>query len=124
MFTCFIRYFVDPNKREEFEEYASIWMRLIEKYGGIHHGYFLPIKDTTESPNSSFSFPDIGVNGQPDVAIALFSFSSLEKYETYKSAIKNDDECRRITEKFKRTKCFVSYERSFLKPFFLDSKKK
>jgi hypothetical protein len=123
MFTCFIRYFLDPNKKEEFKEYASTWMRLIEKHGGIHHGYFLPSKDQNEIPSSSFSFPDIGVSGPCDVAIALFSFSSLEKYESYKKDLKNDEECKSITDHFKQTQCFVTYERTFLEPLFPESVK-
>ncbi|NGX52843.1 MAG: hypothetical protein KR126chlam5_01149 [Candidatus Anoxychlamydiales bacterium] len=122
MFTCLIRYVVDHNKREEFEKYACTWMRLIEKYGGIHHGYFLPVKNSNEAPNPSFSFPGIGENGPSNVAVALFSFSSLEKYEAYRKEIKNDEESRSITAHFKETQCFVSYERSFLQPLFPDSK--
>jgi hypothetical protein len=122
MFTCFIKYVVDLEKREEFEEYASTWMRLIKKYGGIHHGYFLQPSDTDEFPDSSFSFPGIGKNGPDNVAVALFSFPNLEEYETYKRDVKNDKECIAITKRWNKTKCFISYERSFLKPFFPDSK--
>jgi len=114
MFTCFIRYVVDPNKTDEFEEYARTWMMLTEKHGGIHHGYFLP--DVLEAPDFSFSFPDIGKNGPNNIAIALFSFPSLEKYNAYKKAVSEDEECKAITARFNETKCFLSYERSFLKP--------
>jgi len=34
MITCFIRYFVNSKKLSEFEQYARIWVPLIEKYGG------------------------------------------------------------------------------------------
>jgi hypothetical protein len=118
MFTCFIKYQINQNKIEEFKEYASIWIKLIEKYGGIHHGYFLPIIDPKKAPNTSFSFPDIGVNGPSDIAIALFSFQNLEKYETYKKSVKNDPDCKYITERLQQNPCFISYERTFLEPFF------
>jgi hypothetical protein len=42
MFTCCIRYNIDPDKRVAFREYARAWISLITKYGGIHHGYFIP----------------------------------------------------------------------------------
>lgn len=48
MFTCCIRYIVDANKMNEFEKYAHTWIALVEKYGGIYHGYFLPCKDSCE----------------------------------------------------------------------------
>jgi hypothetical protein len=118
MFTCFIKYHVDQNKIEEFKEYASIWIKLIEKYGGTHHGYFFPIKDPKKAPSSSFSFSNIGVNGPSDIAIALFSFPNLEKYEAYKKSVKNDPDCKYITERFEQNPCFISYERTFLEPFF------
>jgi hypothetical protein len=42
MFTCFIRYKVEPHKLDEFREYAHSWISLIRKYGGTHLGYFIP----------------------------------------------------------------------------------
>lgn len=118
MFTCFIRYVVDPNKIEEFREYAHAWIALIEKYGGIHHGYFLPRNKSDELPNPTFSFPELGKPGPDNIAVALFSFPDLKTYESYKKAVAKDEQCKTITERFKETKCFLSYERNFLKPVF------
>ncbi len=42
MITCFLRYTINPEKLVEFEHYAAVWVSLIEKYGGTHHGYFVP----------------------------------------------------------------------------------
>jgi hypothetical protein len=56
MITCCIRYRVDRRKLREFEEYAKMWIALIGKFGGRHHGYFLPAE------------------GKSDEAICLFSF--------------------------------------------------
>src|SRR4030095_5213845 len=81
LITCFIRYTIAPDKLDDFEHYARVWMRLIEKYGGRHLGYFLPDK---EAPAATFSFPGIGETGPADVAIALFTFPTLEAYETYR----------------------------------------
>ena len=59
MVTCYLRYVIDPDKVAEFENYAKMWIPLVDKFGGKHLGYFLP----HEGPNN--------------VAIALFSFPSL-----------------------------------------------
>ena len=122
MLTCFIKYVVDPNKINEFEEYARTWITIIEKYGGIHHGYFLPVKEANDLPNTtSFSFPDIGKNGPNNVAVALFSFPSMEKYEIFKKKAGEDKKCKDITAHFNGVKCFLSYERNFLKPIFSET---
>jgi hypothetical protein len=115
MFTCCIRYVIDLNKIKEFEEYAQTWIELIEKYGGIHHGFFLPgnFKNTSDF---SFSFSALGKSGPNNVAIALFSFPSFKKYEAYRRKVSKDKKCKAATKRFKQTKCFLSYERSFLKP--------
>lgn len=42
MITCYLRYTIDMYKRKEFLEYAKMWIPLVEKHGGKHHGYFLP----------------------------------------------------------------------------------
>jgi len=81
MFTCFIRYVVDPNKIKDFEKYAHAWIALIEKYGGTHHGYFLPGNPSDDLPKSTFSFPNLGKSGPDNIAVALFSFPNLETYE-------------------------------------------
>lgn len=118
MFTCFIKYIVDPSRLKEFEEYAHAWIALIEKYGGSHHGYFLPGNSSDDLPNPTFSFPGIGTDGPENIAVALFSFQNLETYEAYRKNVAEDEECKAITARFKETKCFSSYERNFLKPIF------
>lgn len=118
MFTCFIKYVVDPNKIKEFEEYAHAWIALVKKYGGIHHGYFLPGSDSDDLPDSTFSFPKLGKNGPKDIAVALFSFPNLTQYEAYKKSVAEDAICKAITARLKENQCFSSYERSFLKPIF------
>ncbi|TMA19765.1 MAG: hypothetical protein E6J88_18005 [Deltaproteobacteria bacterium] len=74
MITCCIRYVIAPGKTAEFEEYGRRWIELIAKYGGTHHGYFLP--DPQPELDTSFSFPGLGAAGAKDVAIALYSFSN------------------------------------------------
>ncbi len=89
MVTCFIRYRVEPDKLDEFREYARSWISLIRKYGGTHHGYFVPGTDGDNLPNAAFSFPGL-----------------------------DDEGCKAATARFNETKCFSSYERTFLVPIF------
>jgi hypothetical protein len=42
MITCYLRYEIAPFKAKEFETYAKMWLPLVKKFGGTHHGYFLP----------------------------------------------------------------------------------
>ena len=118
MFTCCIRYVLAPGKLTEFKEYAHAWIPLIEKYGGTHHGYFVPSERSDEVPVTTFSFPGLGSEGPPDVAFALFSFKDIETYEAYRRDVSHDEECRKATARFNETQCFLSYERTFLKPIF------
>jgi hypothetical protein len=92
LFTCFIHYTVDPGKLSEFREYARAWIPLIEKYGGTHHGYFIPGDSASEFPDPTFSFPGIGKNGPPNKGVALFSFPSKEAYEVYRRGVANDED--------------------------------
>jgi len=118
MFTCVIRYRVAPGKLAEFREYARAWIGLIRKYGGIHHGYFVPGTETDTLPDATFSFPGLGTAAPTDVAFALFSFPSVEAYDHYRRAVAEDDGCKAATARFEETKCFLGYERSFLMPIF------
>src|SRR5882672_7449880 len=113
LITCFIRYVIDPDKAADFEHYARVWMPLIEKYGGTHHRYFMP-EETP--PSAAFSFPGIGEEGPDNIAVALFSFPTIEAYETYRREVANDPECLAATKPYEETKCFTRYERTFLKP--------
>jgi hypothetical protein len=112
LITCYLRYVVSPDKLTDFEHYARLWVRLVEKFGGTHHGYFLP----GESPSAAFSFPGVGEEGPSNVAIALFSFPGLDEYETYRQKAAHDAECRAATAYYEQTKCFIKYERSFMRP--------
>ena len=117
MFTCFIRYQVNPEKLAEFREYAHAWIGLINKYGGTHHGYFVP-GDTDAMPTAAFSFPGLGSDGPPNIAVALFSFPDVAAYDRYRAAVAQDDLCKAATARFNETRCFTGYERSFLVPIF------
>ena len=118
MFTCCIRYQLDPDKLDEFKEYARTWVALIRKYGGTHHGYFVPGTKHDRLPSAAFSFPGLGTEGPPNVAVALFSFPSIEEYDRYRLAVADDEACKAATVRFNRSNCFSGYERTFLVPIF------
>jgi hypothetical protein len=118
VFTCVIRYRVEPAKLAEFRDYAHAWIGLIRKYGGTHHGYFVPGADEDSLPDPTFSFPGLGAPAPADVAIALFSFPSVEAYDAYRAAVAEDEGCKAATTRFNEAPCFSSYERSFLTPIF------
>ncbi|THB77005.1 MAG: NIPSNAP family protein [Desulfobulbaceae bacterium] len=98
MVTCYLTYRIDPYQQEAFETYAKMWIPLVNKYGGNHHGYFLPHE------------------GANDVAVALFSFESLAAYEIYREKIITDPDCQAAFRHAEETKCIISYNRSFMKP--------
>ena len=118
LFTCVIRYRVEPGKLAEFREYAHAWIALIRKYGGTHHGYFVPGTDDGSLPDPAFSFPGLGEAAPADVAFALFSFPTVEAYDRYRADVAEDEICKAATARFNETRCFSAYERAFLIPMF------
>jgi hypothetical protein len=98
MVTCYLRYVLDPYKLEEFEHYAKLWIPLVERFGGQHHGYFLPSE------------------GANNLALALFSFPSLTAYEQYRTQSLQDPDCQGAFQYAEDTRCILSYERSFFRP--------
>lgn len=98
MVTCYLRYVLDPAKLVEFEDYARRWIGLIERFGGLHHGLFMPSE------------------GASNIALVLFSFPSLAAYEEYRRMSFEDPECQAAFRFAEETRCFLSYERSFFRP--------
>lgn len=70
--TVFIRYQINPFKREAFEEYASRWLTIIPKCGGEVVGYWMPHEGTN------------------NIAFGLISFDTLASYETYRARLRTD----------------------------------
>ncbi len=75
-------------------------MPLAAKYGGTHHGPFLP----HEGPNN--------------IAVQLFSLPSLAEYERDRNAIRQDAVALAAWRFQEETRCVVSFERSFMRPLF------
>lgn len=100
MITVYLRYTIDPYKLKEFEVYSKMWIPLIERFGGTYNGCFLP----SEGPNN--------------IAVTLFSFPSLADYEQYRKKSFKDADCQAAFQYANDTRCFLSYERSFMRPVF------
>ncbi|HEF4761496.1 TPA: NIPSNAP family protein [Pseudomonas putida] len=104
MVTCYLKYVLDPYKLDAFEQYGKLWIPLVEKFGGQHHGYFLPSE------------------GANNIALAMFTFPSLAAYETYRQQSMNDPACIAAFKYAEETRCILSYERSFFRPVFGEAK--
>lgn len=98
MITCVVAYTIDPGQLEAFERFAREWMRLVDKHGGRHHGYFLPAE------------------GASDRALALFSFESLASYECYRALFGVDPEFIAADRIRDDSGCVLRYERTFMRP--------
>mgnify|MGYP003580728393 FL=1 len=75
-----------------------MWLALEPRFGGVHHGYFLPTE------------------GKSDVALAIFSFESLAAYEKYRTDAASDADAQKAVQFARETRCFLHYERSFFRP--------
>jgi len=95
--TVFIRYRLDPFKRDDFEEYARRWLAIIPRLGGREVGYWLPHEGTN------------------DVAYGLISFASLADYESYRARLKADPEGAANFRLAEEERFILSEERSFLR---------
>lgn len=97
MVTVFIRYEIDPFRRDAFEEYARNWGQAIPRCGADLIGYFAPHE------------------GSATTAYGVYSVESLAAYEQYRSRLQ-DDPIGRANFEFARRERFISREdRLFLR---------
>lgn len=94
--TVFIRYQLDPFKRDKFEEYARNWLTIIPKCGGRVDGYWLPHEGTN------------------NIAYGLISFDSLADYESYRARLRADAEGVKNFRFAEDEKLILAEERTFL----------
>ena len=95
--TVFIRYQLDPFKREAFEVYARRWLEIIPTCGGDLVGYWMPHE------------------GSITEAYGLISFESLAAYEAYRARLKTD-QAGAANFRFAQEERFIlAEERSFLR---------
>lgn len=95
--TVFIRYRLDPFKRDQFEQYARRWLTIIPACGGDLVGYWMPHEGTN------------------DIAYGLISFESLASYEAYRTRLKADPAGAANLGAAEEHKFVRSEERTFLR---------
>jgi len=95
--TVFIRYQLDPFKRDEFEEYARRWLSIIPECGGDVVGYWMPHEGTN------------------NIAYGLISFESLAAYEAYRGRLRSDPAGVANFRFAEEERCILAEERSFLR---------
>lgn len=72
MITCFIRYEIDPYRKELFETYARNWGQAIPRCGADLIGYFAPHE------------------GSATTAYGVYNVESLAAYEAYRARLAAD----------------------------------
>jgi hypothetical protein len=95
--TVFIRYRLDPFRRDAFEAYARRWLEIIPRCGGELVGYWMPHEGTN------------------DVAFGLITFESLAAYEAYRARLKADAAGAANFLEAVRGRFVLSEERTFLR---------
>jgi hypothetical protein len=102
MISCVVDYVIDPAKIADFERFACRWIELVERHGGVHHGYFLPAE------------------GASDRALAIFSFPSLAEYERYRGRFGSDPDFVAADRIRDESGCVLRYDRTFMRPLLPD----
>ena len=96
MLTCFIRYHIDPTKREDFVQYARNWNEAIPRNGADLIGYFAPHEGSTT------------------LAYGVYNIASLADYEAYRARLRDDPVGRENYEFAQREKFILREDRTFL----------
>ncbi len=97
MITCFIRYHIDPAKKDQFVQYAQNWGQAIPRCGGDLIGYFAPHE------------------GSSTLAYGVYNIANLAEYERYRARLAADP-LGRENYAFAQEKRFLLREdRTFLK---------
>ncbi len=97
MITCFIRYEIDPFKKDAFKRYAQAWGQAIPRCGADLIGYFAPHE------------------GSATVAYGVYSVESLAAYEAYRARLKDDPEGRESYDFARRERFILREDRLFLR---------
>ena len=95
--TVFIRYQIDPFRRDVFEAYAKRWLDLIPTCGGDVVGYWMPHEGTN------------------NIAFGLVSFENLAAYETYRARLRADPASLANFQFAEKERFIVAEERTFLR---------
>lgn len=94
--TCFIRYQIDPFRKEAFEQYARNWGQAIPRCGADLVGYFAPHE------------------GSATTAYGVYTIDSLAAYEAYRARLKDDPLGKENYEFARRERFILREDRIFL----------
>ncbi len=97
MITCFIRYHIDPTKKEQFIKYSRNWGECIPRCGADLIGYFAPHEGSTT------------------LAYGVYNIESLAAYEDYKRRLATDPLGKENFEFAQKEKFLIREDRTFLK---------
>lgn len=97
MITCFIRYEIDPFKRDAFEAYARAWGEAAPRCGADLVGYFAPYE------------------GSATVAYGVYHIDCLATYEAFRSRLAADPGGQANYAFAKREQFIRKEDRIFLK---------
>ncbi len=95
--TVFIRYEIDPFKKDIFEAYAGRWLTIIPRCGGRDVRYWMPHE------------------GSNRVAFGLISFDSLAAYESYRARLRVDPEGAANFASAEQNQLILDEQRTFLR---------
>lgn len=96
MITCFIRYRIDPTKKDHFVEYAQNWGKAIPRCGADLVGYFAPHE------------------GSSTLAYGVYTVDSLAAYEQYRQRLQKDPLGQENYKFAQREKFLLREDRTFL----------
>ena len=97
MITCFIRYHIDPTKKDQFIQYAQNWGQAIPRCSVDLVGYFAPHE------------------GSSTLAYGVYNIESLAEYEAYRVRLTNDPLGKENYEFAQKEKFLLREDRTFLK---------
>jgi hypothetical protein len=95
--TCFIRYEINPFRKDAFAQYAAAWGQSIPRCGADLIGYFGPHEGSTTT------------------AYGVYNIESLAAYEAYRARLANDPLGRENYDFARREKFILKEDRIFLK---------
>ncbi|MCB2052884.1 MAG: NIPSNAP family protein [Geminicoccaceae bacterium] len=97
MITCFIRYHIDPTRRDAFVRYARNWGRAIPRCGADLIGYYAPHE------------------GSSTLAYGVYTIDGLAAYEAYRARLAEDPLGRENYRFAQEEKFLLREDRTFLK---------
>lgn len=98
MISCLVDYRIDRSRQPQFEEFCRRWLDLTPKFGGVHHGYFLP------------------GDGASDRALALFSVDNMAAYERFKTLAATNEEAIAANRLRDTGAGVIRWDRTFFRP--------